>query len=74
MPSQSRSITHAPHQAVRKNFFELDYPPELAAKLQRQIQEVIGCLRSAVTVTLQHAQIGAPRTDCVTILVSDHAA
>ncbi len=24
-----------------KNFFELDYPPELAAKLQRQIQEVI---------------------------------
>ncbi len=28
-------------QAVGKNFFELDYPPELAAKLQRQIQEVI---------------------------------
>jgi PAS domain S-box-containing protein len=29
------------HEAVGKNFFELDYPPELAARLQRQIQEVI---------------------------------
>lgn len=28
-------------KAVGKNFHELDYPPELAAKLQRQIQEVI---------------------------------
>lgn len=28
-------------QAVGRNFFELDYPPELAARLQRQIQEVI---------------------------------
>lgn len=27
--------------AVGKNFFELGYPPELAARLQRQIQEVI---------------------------------
>jgi len=31
------------------------------------------CLRSAVTSTLQHAQIGAPRTDCVAILVGHHA-
>jgi len=30
-------------------------------------------LRSAVTSTLQHAQIGAPRTDCVAILVGHHA-
>jgi PAS domain S-box-containing protein len=28
-------------EAVGKNFFELDYPPELAAKLQAQIQHVI---------------------------------
>lgn len=28
-------------QAVGKNFYELDYPPDLADKLQRQIQEVI---------------------------------
>ncbi len=28
-------------EAVGKNFFDLDYPPELAARLQRQIQEVI---------------------------------
>lgn len=28
-------------QALGRNFFELDYPPELAARLQRQIQEVI---------------------------------
>ncbi len=30
-------------------------------------------LRSAMTRTLQHAQIGAPRTDGVTILVGHHA-
>lgn len=28
-------------EAVGCNFFELDYPPELAARLQRQIQEVV---------------------------------
>jgi PAS domain S-box-containing protein len=28
-------------EALGKNFFELGYPPDLAAKLQRQIQEVI---------------------------------
>lgn len=28
-------------QALGKNFFELDYPPDLAARLQAQIQEVI---------------------------------
>ncbi len=28
-------------QALGRNFFELDYPPELAERLQRQIQEVI---------------------------------
>ena len=28
-------------EAVGKDFFELDYPPELAERLQRQIQEVI---------------------------------
>ncbi len=28
-------------EAVGKNFFELDYPTDLAARLQRQIQEVI---------------------------------
>ncbi len=27
-------------EAVGKNFFELDYPPELAGRLQRQIQQV----------------------------------
>jgi hypothetical protein len=31
------------------------------------------CLRSAMTSTLQHAEIGAPRTDCVTILVRHHS-
>lgn len=29
------------HEAVGKNFFDLDYPPDLAARLQRQIQQVI---------------------------------
>jgi PAS domain S-box-containing protein len=29
------------HEAVGKNFFELDYPHDLAARLQRQIREVI---------------------------------
>ena len=29
------------HEAVGKDFFDLDYPPELAARLQRQIQTVI---------------------------------
>lgn len=28
-------------EALGKNFFELDYPPELAARLQQQIQQVI---------------------------------
>jgi PAS domain S-box-containing protein len=28
-------------EAMGKNFFELEYPPELAARLQRQIQQVI---------------------------------
>ncbi len=28
-------------EVVGKNFFELDYPPDLAARLQRQIQQVI---------------------------------
>jgi len=28
-------------EALGKNFFELNYPPDLAARLQRQIQEVI---------------------------------
>ncbi|MBA3832679.1 MAG: PAS domain S-box protein [Chthoniobacterales bacterium] len=30
-----------PEQAIGKNFHELEYPPELATKLQRQIEEVI---------------------------------
>lgn len=32
-------------QAVGKNFHELDYPPDVADKLQRQIQEVIASRR-----------------------------
>ncbi len=28
-------------EAIGKNFFELDYPPELASRLQQQIQQVI---------------------------------
>ena len=28
-------------EALEKNFFDLDYPPELAERLQRQIQQVI---------------------------------
>ena len=35
------SCRRRPEQVVGKNFFELDYPDELAARLQRQIQEVI---------------------------------
>ncbi len=31
--------------AIGKTFFELDYPPDLAARLQRQIQEVIDTQR-----------------------------
>jgi hypothetical protein len=33
----------------------------------------LDCLRSTMTSTLQHAQIGDPRTHCVTILMGHHA-
>ncbi len=38
-------------QAVGKNFFELRYPDALAAKLQRQIQQVIGTKQRLVDET-----------------------
>jgi len=30
-------------------------------------------LRGAMTLAVQHTQVGAPRTDCVAILVGHHA-
>ena len=38
--------------AIGKNFHDLEYPPELAARLQRQIQEVINTNRSLTDQTL----------------------
>ncbi len=59
-------------EARGRNFFELDYPPELAAKLQRQIQEVIATRQtlcdetpytSAVAGTRAYEYIFAPVFD-----------
>ena len=46
---------------------------ELAPMRRPGASAEFGLLRGAMTSTLQHAQIGAPRTDCVTILVGHHA-
>jgi two-component system CheB/CheR fusion protein len=45
-------------EAIGKNFHELDYPPELATKLQRQIQEVIDTRQSLQDETPYTSQIG----------------
>ncbi|MDR3401293.1 MAG: ATP-binding protein [Chthoniobacter sp.] len=59
-------------EALGRNFFELDYPPELAARLQRQIQEVITTKQpvrdetpytSAVAGTRAYEYIFAPAFD-----------
>ena len=46
-------------EAVGKNFHELDYPPELATKLQRQIQEVIQTRRPLKDETPYTSAIGS---------------
>jgi len=46
-------------EAVGKNFHELEYPPELAARLQRQIQEVIETRRPLKDETPYTSAIGA---------------
>ena len=46
-------------EAVGKNFHELDYPPELAATLQRQIQEVIETHRPLKDETPYTSAIGS---------------
>ena len=45
-------------EAVGRNFFELGYPPELAAKLERQIQEVIHTKQVVVDETPYTAPSG----------------
>ncbi|MEP6673183.1 MAG: ATP-binding protein [Chthoniobacter sp.] len=59
-------------EALGRNFFELDYPPELAARLQRQVQEVIATKQSlrdetpytsAVAGTRAYEYIFAPAFD-----------
>lgn len=37
----ARLLQRTPESMVGKNFFDLNYPPELAEKLQRQIREVL---------------------------------
>lgn len=46
-------------EALGKNFHELDYPPELASKLQRQIQEVIATHRPLKDETSYTSAIGS---------------
>ena len=46
-------------QAVGKNFFDLKYPDDLAAKLQRQIQQVINTRERLVDETPYTSQTGA---------------
>jgi len=47
-------------QAVGKNFFDLKYPDELAAKLQRQIQQVAETKQDLVDETEYTAPDGLP--------------
>ncbi len=44
--------------AVGKNFFELDYPPELATRLQNQIQQVINTRESVRDETPYSSAVG----------------
>ncbi|MBC7772062.1 MAG: PAS domain-containing protein [Pyrinomonadaceae bacterium] len=46
-------------QAVGRNFFDLDYPPDLAARLQRQIQEVVDTARPLRDETTYTSAAGA---------------
>ena len=45
-------------EAVGKNFFELDYPPELAARHQQQIQQVIATRQPLKDETLYTSAFG----------------
>jgi len=45
-------------EAVGKNFFELDYPPDLAARLQQQIQHVIATKQTIRDETPYTSAIG----------------
>ena len=47
-------------QAVGKNFFDLQYPEDLAAKLQRQIQQVIDTKQGVVDETSYTSPTGVP--------------
>ncbi|MEP6938032.1 MAG: PAS domain S-box protein, partial [Chthoniobacterales bacterium] len=46
-------------EAIGRNFHELDYPPDLAAKLQRQIQQVIETRRPLKDETPYTSAIGS---------------
>ncbi|MBA2622537.1 MAG: PAS domain S-box protein, partial [Chthoniobacterales bacterium] len=46
-------------EAVGKNFHELDYPPELAVRLERQVQEVIETRRPLKDETPYTSALGA---------------
>jgi PAS domain S-box-containing protein len=45
-------------QAVGKNFFELNYPPDLAARLQQQIQHVINTRETVIDETAYSSPSG----------------
>jgi two-component system CheB/CheR fusion protein len=57
-PSLLRLWGKTAEEAIGKNFHELDYPPELATKLQRQIQQVIGTRKSLQDETPYTSKIG----------------
>jgi two-component system CheB/CheR fusion protein len=57
-PSLLRLWGKTAEEAVGKNFHELDYTPELATKLQRQIQQVIDTRRSLQDETPYTSKIG----------------
>jgi PAS domain S-box-containing protein len=57
-PSLLRLWGKTAEEAVGRNFHELDYPPELATKLQRQIQEVFDTGKSLQDETPYTSKIG----------------
>ncbi len=55
------------HEAVGKDFLELDYPPDLADRLQRQIQSVIDSRQPLTDETPYSSGVGE-RQECSTFL------
>jgi PAS domain S-box-containing protein len=60
-------------EVVGKNFFELDYPADLAAKLQNQIQAVIQTGRSLTDETLFTSALGTRAYEYIFVPIFDTA-